>query len=193
MANPKPGSPARFTQPGPVRLGANSTDDTKTYNTFSKPFKDIFNDAVTIVPAGWPQPGVIYDQVYQLRVIEAKRGMLNLRSKTLLLYGDVSLSTAGGYEIRTRRAVLAREHEGMYLPLGYSRHEERFTASSFLVLDGEGKPSHAVLSTRGLDYEDLIEKRERLVLRHYADRAPPALKPLLLAILSQLEWTAQLE
>lgn len=117
--------------------------------------------------------------------LEADRATLNFDSETLVLDGRVVMRTSGGEEVRSRRAVLSGEQDGMYLPLGHTRGGRHLATSSFLVLDSQGRLS-ATPGTRHIAYEDLIEKRERLVLDHFAKRAPQALKPLLMAILAQL-------
>jgi hypothetical protein len=115
--------------------------------------------------------------------LEAKRGRYDIGAGTLLLEGGVVMRTSESEELRAARAVLSREHDGLYFPLGYQRKGKPTPQSAFVVLDERGEFS----ATRGagrIAYEDLIDKRERLVLLHYAERAPPALRPLLVAILS---------
>ena len=115
--------------------------------------------------------------------LDATRGQHDVAKGMLLLEGRVILRTSRGEEIHSARAVLSREHDGLYFPLGYQRNGESTTQSAFVVLDEHGNLS----ATRGaghLRYEDLIAERERIVLLHYAERAPRALRPLLVAILS---------
>lgn len=116
-------------------------------------------------------------------VVEADRGSQDVDSGTLELSGGVRLRTERGQEIRAAKAVLSRRRNGLYLPAGHSLDGHTGPGGAFAVLDQNGGLS----VTRGgapISYEDLIAKRERLVLVHYADRAPVSLKPLLIAILS---------
>jgi hypothetical protein len=98
----------------------------------------------------------------------------------------VELTVPDGTHVRAPLAVLSRDHEGMFLPLGYStRAGGQRDQSAFLALDSEGNLS-ATPGIPQISYDDLIAQKERLVLAHYAERAPPALRPFLLAVLGQL-------
>jgi hypothetical protein len=113
---------------------------------------------------------------------EADRGRYDIHAGTLVLEGNVTMRTSLGEEINAPRAVLSREHDGLYLPLGYDRGDKPDRQRRFVVLNDKGELS-ATTGGEPISYEDLIEKRERLVLNHYVDRAPPALRPILIAAL----------
>lgn len=113
---------------------------------------------------------------------EADRGRYDMHAGTLVLEGNVIMRTSLGDEINAPRAVLSRQHDGLYLPLGYDRHDKPDRQRRFVVLNDKGELS-ATTGGEPISYEDLIERRERLVLTHYVDRAPPALRPILIAAL----------
>ena len=115
--------------------------------------------------------------------LKADRGLYDVRSHTLALDG-ILVRTAVGDELRAPRAFLTVDGNGLYLPDGLTASERSEQNSVFAVVSRTGALSMTPAEEGRIEYEDLIEKRELLVLRHYVDRVPVALKPLLMAILS---------
>jgi hypothetical protein len=118
-------------------------------------------------------------------VLSAARARLGFDSRALVLEEGVVLAAPDGTRVRAPRAVLSRDHDGMFLPLGHVYEGVQRRGSAFLVLDVKGRLSATPVIAE-ISYEDLISQREQLILAHYAERAPPALRPLLLAVLGQL-------
>ena len=100
-----------------------------------------------------------------------------------MLEGRVLLRGSQGDELRAPSAVLSADHNALYLPLGYEQGGRRKPGSAFAVIDARGGLSTTKDLGR-ISYEDLVAKRERVVLTHYAKRAPPALRPIVMAILA---------
>jgi hypothetical protein len=117
--------------------------------------------------------------------LEADRGLYDVRSDTLAL-DDIFVRTAAGDELTAPRAVLTVDGNGLYLPDGFNASERIEQNSVFAVVSRTGALSTTPAEEGRIEYEDLIEKRELLVLRHYVDRAPAAVRPLLMAMLAGL-------
>jgi len=117
--------------------------------------------------------------------LSADHGLYDVRSATLALDGEVVIRAPEGEVLRAPRAILARAHRGLYMPRGHELRERVEVGAAFAVLDDRGVLSTTVGGKR-IAYEDLLEKREWLVLQHYAEHAPPAIRPLLIAILSAM-------
>lgn len=115
--------------------------------------------------------------------LEAGHGQYDLRSGTLALDGQIVIRTSQGQEIEAPNAVLSRDHDGLYMPFGHTRGGRKQAGASFVVANDQGRLS-VTPAIDPIAYEDLIEERERIVLHHYMGRVPPALKPLLIAILA---------
>lgn len=117
--------------------------------------------------------------------LRASRARLNFDSGMLVLEGDVRLRSARGERLEAEQAVLAPDDNGLFMPLG-NRWDGRLTADAvFLVAAPDGRLS----ASQGLpsrSYDDLLERRERVVLTHLAERAPAGLRPFMAAILGQL-------
>ncbi len=121
--------------------------------------------------------------------IQASAGRYDLRSGTLSLDGSVRVRTASGQELRAPSGVLSRDHDGLFFPRGHERYGRRQPGSAWASLDASGEVSTTRVG-RPIAYEDLIENLERIVLLHYAEQAPPELRPLMLALLSGLQANA---
>jgi hypothetical protein len=115
--------------------------------------------------------------------LEADRGLYDVRSGTLAL-DRIFVRTAEGDELRAPRAVLTVDGNGLYLPDGFNASDRSEQNSVFAVVSRTGVLSTTPAEESRMEYVDLIEKRELRVLRHYVDRAPATVKPLLMAILS---------
>ena len=117
--------------------------------------------------------------------LHALSGRYDIFGGTLLLEGSFRLEAPDGEVLEAPRAVLSRDRPGLYLPAGQvveGRHDPR---SFFAVLDEAGRLSRTT-GAKPMPYADLIESRERLVLMHYAEHAPQALRPLIAAMLAGL-------
>lgn len=121
--------------------------------------------------------------------LSASRARLAFDSSMLVLEGDVRLRGARGERIEARQAVLAADENGLFLPLGHRWDGRPATEAVFLVVAADGRLS----ASQGLpsrSYDDLLERRERVVLTHFAERAPSALRPFVSALLAQISRPA---
>ena len=116
-------------------------------------------------------------------MLSAKRGRLGFDSDTLVLDGEFVMTTSLGEELRSNRAVFSGNFEGVHLPLGYELDGERF-ANGALVVDAGGDLAPAT-NVPELRADDYLDRTERLVFAHLAKHVPPALRPLMLAVLAQ--------
>lgn len=132
-------------------------------------------EGLSIEQHAWEQP----------LLLRADRARLGLASGALVLEDGVVVVAPDGTRVEAPQAVLAGDHAGLFLPRGYRRDGAERVGSAFLALDSRGRLS-ATPSIPEIRYEDLITQREQLILAHYADRAPPALRPLILAVLGRL-------
>lgn len=117
--------------------------------------------------------------------IAATRARLNSDSDTLVLAGQVVMTTPRDGDVHASQAVFSSEFDGIYLPAGYTIGDRRMGGRRLLVVDASGVTSEAS-SLPDVDYEDLIERREKLVLAHFLKAVPSELKPLLFLFLGKI-------
>ena len=126
---------------------------------------------------------VVRSEQTELR-LAAKRGRFSFDSDTLLLDGQVVMTTALGEEVRSPRAAFSGDFQGVHLPLGYELGGERYASGALVVGDGGWLvPAADVPKLRAHDH---LDRPERLVFEHLAKHVPAELQPLMLAILGQL-------
>lgn len=109
--------------------------------------------------------------------LQAATGQLNTGGRILILDG-VRISISRGDSIWAPRAVFSEDLDGLRLPLGYVTNGQRAVGDTFLVVNDTNR-FEAARDVPALDDADSIEKKERLVLAHLLERAPPALQPML--------------
>jgi len=109
--------------------------------------------------------------------IKAAHGTLNAGSHVLVLEGTV-VSMARGEPLHAPRAVFSDALDGVLLPLGYDSGQNQVRHAVFLVLDEAGRPV-AAPRVPDLDYADVVDENEKLVLAHLLEHAPPTLQPML--------------
>lgn len=118
-------------------------------------------------------------------ILRARGGRYDIFTGTLVLEGDFRLEAPDGEVLEASRAVLSRDRPGLFLPIGQVVGDHHDPRSFFAVLDEAGRLSRTTRA-KPMTYADLIESRERLVLMHYAEHAPQALRPLIAAMLAGL-------
>ncbi len=117
--------------------------------------------------------------------IVAERARLDLASGMLVLEGAVQIDSPRGEHFEARQAVLTRGERGLFLPLGHRRGDDAVVQDAVFLVAGRDGRLRASQGVPSRSYEDLIERRERIVLTHYAEHAPPTLRPILHALLAQ--------
>jgi hypothetical protein len=117
-------------------------------------------------------------------LLSAKHGRLSFDPDTLILDGRIVMMTPLGEELQSPRAAFTGDFEGIHLPAGYELGGQRF-AKGALVVGAGGRLSPAT-QVPALSYDDYLDRKERMVLTHFAKWAPPELRPLVLAFLAHL-------
>lgn len=123
--------------------------------------------------------------------LSAERGKLSFDPDTLVLAGSVAIATPAGEELRSPRALLSRDFEGIHLPAGYQLDGKRFAAGA-LVIGADGRLAVAT-HVPEIRSADLLERTEGVILSQFADKAPGELRALLLALLAHAGSGALME
>jgi len=101
----------------------------------------------------------------------AERARLHFASDMLVPEGAVRIDALRGERFEARQAVLARGERGLFLPPGHRRGDGAEVQDAVFLATGRDGSLRTSQSVPSRSYQNLLQRRERIVLAHYAEHA----------------------